>query len=45
MFETYKPSGKFGAAAVPLWLLALIVVVPLAIAYVCLLYTSDAADE
>jgi len=37
MFETYKPSGKFGAAAVPLWLLALIVVVPFAFVYVILL--------
>ena len=37
MFETYRPSGKFGVAAIPLWLLALVIVVPLAIVYVILL--------
>ncbi len=37
MFETYRPTGKFGAATVPLWLLALVVAVPLAIIYVILL--------
>lgn len=37
MFETYRPSGKFGVAAIPLWLLALVIAVPLAIAYTILL--------
>lgn len=37
MFETYKPTGKLGVAAIPLWLLAVVVVVPLAIVYVILL--------
>lgn len=37
MFETYRPSGKFGAAAIPLWLLAVVIAVPLAIVYVILL--------
>ena len=37
MFETYRPSGKFGAMTMPLWLLALVVTVPLSIAYVVLL--------
>ena len=37
MFKTYRPSGKFGVAAIPLWLVALVIVVPLAIVYVILL--------
>ena len=37
MFETYRPSGKFGVAMIPLWLLALVLMVPLAIIYVILL--------
>jgi len=37
MFQTYRPSGKFGAMTMPLWLLALVVTVPLSIAYVVLL--------
>jgi hypothetical protein len=37
MFDTYKSSGKFGVAAIPLWLLALVIVVPLAIVYAILL--------
>lgn len=37
MFETYRPTGKFGVAAIPLWLLAIVIVVPLAVVYVILL--------
>lgn len=37
MFETYKPSWKFGVAAIPLWLLAAVLVVPLSVIYVILL--------
>jgi len=37
MFQTYKPSGKFGVATIPLWLVALVLAVPLAIVYVILL--------
>ena len=37
MFETYKPTGKFAAAAIPLWALAVVVMVPLAILYAILL--------
>jgi hypothetical protein len=37
MFETYRPTGKFGPATIPLWLVALVVAVPLAIIYAILL--------
>ena len=34
MFETYKPSGRFGVATIPLWLVALLLTAPLAALYV-----------
>ena len=37
MFETYRPSGKFGARAIPLWIVGLLVTLPLALVYVILL--------
>ena len=37
MFETYRPSGKFGARAIPLWTVGLLVTLPLALVYVILL--------
>ena len=37
MFETYTPSGKFGARAIPLWVVGIIVALPLALVYVILL--------
>jgi len=38
MFQTYKPSGKFGVGTIPLWLVAFVLVVPFAVLYAILLF-------